>query len=269
MPPKKVSESAESHSEDYSKFMSEMKSMFKDFEQKLTTKLMKKLDDKFDVVLGELREDIGEVKNDLSQVRTDVDDINSQIDGFEKSLDFNSERLETVEKVQEDKRKKMETDLNEKIEALNSKLMMLEKHERKYNLIFHGITEELGEKLYEKMRVFFVRDLELEQGRVEQIYFSNGHRIPSNQTGPRPVIMRFSNFEDRELVLSKAYKLAKTGKVILTDLPVCMKKERYRLSKLAYDIRKNEELKTRIRDKGLEMVLEVRKDATQKWVIRK
>lgn len=44
----------------------------------------------------------------------------------------------------------MKQDLDEKINQLNKQLLMLEKHDRKYNLIFHGIPAE--EKLYEEMR---------------------------------------------------------------------------------------------------------------------
>lgn len=81
--------------------------------------------------------------------------------------------------------------------------------------------------------------------------------------------MRFCHYEDREIIMSNAYKLAGTGKRIMTDLPVIMKDERARLAKEAYGIRNNENLKTRIRDVGLNMVLEVRKDETEKWRIRK
>ena len=103
----------------------------------------------------------------------------------------------------------------------------------------------------------------------KKIHFSNDHRLPSDHDGPRPVIMRFVSYEDRELVLSKAFNLAKTGMRILTDLPVPMKKERQRLAKVAYGIRRDEHLKTRIRDTGLDMILDVTKDDTVMWAQRK
>ena len=51
--------------------------------------------------------------------------------------------------------------------------------------------------------------------------------------------------------------------------PVQMKNERGRLAKVAYKIRKEEKMQTRIKDKGLEVYLEVRKDENDLWAKRK
>ena len=81
--------------------------------------------------------------------------------------------------------------------------------------------------------------------------------------------MRFLYYEDIDFVLSKAHHLAKTGKRILTDLPKTMRDERVRLANQACKIRQKEALKTRIREIGLDIILEVRKHDTDKWVQRK
>ena len=47
-----------------------------------------------------------------------------------------------------------------------------------------------------------------------------------------------------------------------------MKKEQNRLAKKAYKIRKGELLQTRIREKGLSVYLQVRKDENASWVRR-
>ena len=73
----------------------------------------------------------------------------------------------------------------------------------------------------------------------------------------------------QNMLMANAYKLAGSRRRTLPDLPVAMKKERGRLAKEAYRIRKkNEKLHTRIRDKGLEKYLEVRKEKTDSWVKR-
>ena len=269
MPQRKSEKSEEGQSDtDFSKFTNDIRGMFKEFEQKIGVRL-KKLDEKFTGIFNELREDINEVKSDLTEVKSDVQNIKSQVEDIEQSMEYQASKVEDLEKEQEEKLAKVNCDLQEKIESLNKMLMMLEKHDRKYNLIFHGVAEEQGEKLYNKMRGFFLHSLKIEEEKVKKIHFSNGHRLPSDHDGPRPVIMRFVSYEDRELVLSKAFNLAKTGMRILTDLPVPMKKERQRLAKVAYGIRRDEHLKTRIRDTGLDMILEVRKDDTVMWAQRK
>ena len=93
--------------------------------------------------------------------------------------------------------------MEDKIEMMNKKLLMMEKHGKKYNLIFHGIDEDRTEKLYDKMRAFFVSHLEIEEDGAKRLVFHNGHRMQ---------IMRFVYNEDRDFVLSKAHHLAKNRK---------------------------------------------------------
>ena len=155
MPQRKSEKSEEGQSDtDFSKFTNDIRGMFKEFEQKIGVRL-KKLDEKFTGIFSELREDINEVKSDLTEVKSDVQNIKSQVEDIEQSMEYQASKVEDLEKEQEEKLAKVNFDLQEKIESLNKKLMMLEKHDRKYNLIFHGVAEEQGEKLYNKMRAFF------------------------------------------------------------------------------------------------------------------
>ena len=91
------------------------------------------------------------------------------------------------------------------------------------------------------------------------MYFVNGHRLPSeNAEGPIPIILRFTHYRDREILLSYAFKLAGKRRKFLSYLLVSMKKER-RLATEAFHIWKNEKTKTRIKEKGLNVYLEERK----------
>ena len=75
------------------------------------------------------------------------------------------------------------------------------------------------------------------------MYTADGHGMKTEQR-PTPFINCFTSYEDWELVLSQAYKLGGKQKRITTDLPVTMKKERGRLIREAYRIRKEEKLQT-------------------------
>ena len=77
--------------------------------------------------------------------------------------------------------------------------------------------------------------------------------------------MRFLHFGDKQLVMSRAHKLADRQIRILDDLPVSMKEERFLLSQVAYKIRNNEKLHTQIRDDAVNMMLETRKRISDKW----
>ena len=52
---------------------------------------------------------------------------------------------------------------------------------------------------------------------------------------------------------------------MLVDWSAEMKQERSRLAKKSCDIRKSEEIQTRITDKWLDVFLDVRKDNSERW----
>lgn len=267
---KPAAEAACKHSgmeEKFEKFQDEMRTLFKKLDDSIDQKI-NKLNEKFSNVYDELKAEIGTMKANIEANMSDIESINETLGDHEKTLEFNANQLLESENKQKKEMKKMEKSLDEKIKTLDQKLMLLEKQDRKYNLLFYGIPEEPGEKLYDKMRGYFVNDLGIDAERAQKIYFANGHRYPTRSAGPNPIILRFSCFDDRELVLSHAKNLVKTGKRILTDLPVTMKIERDRIAKIAYRIRRDEELQTRIKDKGLDLYLEVRKNRKDKWVKR-
>ena len=90
----------------------------------------------------------------------------------------------------------------------------------------------------------------MDEKMVRNMYFAHVHRLPSESDGPKSIIVRFTSFKEMDMVLSNAPKLAGSSRRIVKDLPVQMEKERARLAKVAYRIRKEENIQTRIKDKG-------------------
>ena len=109
-------------------------------------------------------------------VNKEIQNVTSQTDEVEKSIEYHAGKVDQVEK-EEEKGARMNSDINEKLQALENKLTMLEKHDRKFILIFHGIAEEWRD--YNKMRSFFVSDMKIEQERASKIHFLNGQRLPT------------------------------------------------------------------------------------------
>ena len=171
-------------------------------------------------------------------------------------------------KSQHERIKNSEAAMNKKITDLDNKFMLLEKHDCKYNLLIYGVKEENNEDVIETMKKIFTDDMGIGESRVDDMYFAHAHRVPSRGKGPKPIILRCTSFADRELILSKAKNLLGSKRTILVDLPEPMKKERNRLAKIAYDIRKSELVHTRIKETGLDLYLEVRKDENHSWVKR-
>ena len=251
----------------FATFKEEVKGMFKTLDNSIDAKISK-LETKFTGLFDELKEEVGNMKSNIEKNENDIIAINEKLEDYETSIEFNSSMIKDTEQNQTKKLEEAEKRVDEKIKELGNKLLLLEKQDRKYNLLFYGIPQEANERLYDRMRHFFATELGIEKETAQNIHFVNGHRYPTKNKGPNPVIIRFSSWDDRELVLSHAKNLLNTGKRILTDRPTKMKIERNRIANIAYQIRKGEELQTRIKDKGLDLYLEVRKNKTDKWVRR-
>lgn len=256
---------------DFDGLRADMQKMFNNLDTKLTDKI-DKLDQKFTGMFDNFGKELASLREELTESKTSIQKVETKVVEIETSLDFQYEKITENEAKQKEELDKTKTELDEKIEKLNMKLLTLEKQDRKYNLIFYGFPEVPSENVIESLKLVFAKDLEIDPFRVDRMNFNHGHRMPSETTGaPKPIILRFASYADRDLVLSKSYKLAGSRRRIVTDLPITMKKERNRLATEAYKIRKGlkgEKLKTRIREKGLSVYLQVRKTDTDTWVRR-
>ena len=135
-------------------------------------------------------------------------------------------------------------------------------------MLFYGFTEEASEKIFNVIRHSLITDLKLEEEKVQNMYFAASHRVPTKAPGLKPIIIRCTSLEDRELILSESKHYGGMKKRVVVDLSQDMEEERNRLAKKAYEIRRTEDKQTRIRDKRLDVILEVRSNASEKWVKR-
>ena len=245
----------------------EVRAYFEELDRKMASRFSS-IDSKFTGIFESLKGEVAQLRTEVTESKEETAGISAKVSEIERSLEFQAEELRCIKVSQTEGIEKVKSDLNQKISELNSKLLLLEKHDRKYNLLFYGIQEEPGEDVIEKLKTMFINDLERDEDKVESMYFAHGHRLPSRGQGPKPIILMFISYEDQELVLSNVRKLVGSRRRILVDLPEPMKIERNRLAKRAYDFRKKDQLQTRIRDKGLEVYIETRKLSTDSWVKR-
>lgn len=83
---------------------------------------------------------------------------------------------------------------------LTRKVDQMENQSRRENLIFHNIPEsedESWEQCETKVRRFISEELELDEIRMS---VERAHRLNTNSS-PKPVIMKFSRFKDKDKVL--------------------------------------------------------------------
>ena len=119
-----------------------------------------------------------------------------------------------------------------------------------------------------------MKDLGIEKFKAESFPLANAHRIPSRapvvgQKRPDAIIVRFMHYEDKQVIMQNAYKVANKKIRIVDDLPVIMKEARNDLAKAAFKIRNDEKLQTRIKVRGIVLVLETRLNSKDVWNTRK
>ena len=58
----------------------------------------------------------------------------------------------------------VKAELESKVQELQNTLLLQEKQDRKYNLLFYAITEESNEDIEDKFKNIFLNDLKLDMG---------------------------------------------------------------------------------------------------------
>ena len=106
--------------------LAEIRKMFSSF----SAKIEKKLDD---------------VVTDITSLKQDVSTLKTTINALEASMSDTSARISSVEDV---KLPQMDRKIKKLEEKLDEKLLALELHDRKQNLLFYGIAPRTQEEIY-------------------------------------------------------------------------------------------------------------------------
>ena len=248
--------------------LAEIRKMFSSF----SAKIEKKLDD---------------VITDITSLKQDVSTLKTTTNALEASTSDTSARISSVEDV---KLPQMDRKIKKLEEKLDEKLLALELHDRKQNLLFYGIAPRPQEEIYATVSEAIGQLLNIPLEEAAKVPLINAHRLPrSHRTpdqedsvesrnrpvGPDPIIVRFARMRDRERILqafeyptrqretrSEARRPTDPRVTVRTDLPPTMKRERGRLAHVAYQLRSNQPgLKTRIKIIGVKVVLQTRKSS--------
>ena len=146
----------------------------------------------------------------LIEIRNDVKRMNRKFDSLDKKVkDLRKDNK--VLKKQNSRMMDQVTELTSTVENLETRVKEaerknenLEAQSRRDNLKFYGIEDdrkETWEQTELKTRNYLSTQLETDDSNIK---IERAHRLPSKHT-PRPVIVKFSHFKDKERVL-KVYR---------------------------------------------------------------
>ena len=121
--------------------------------------------------------------------------------------------------------------LKEEVKVSKCQNIRLEAYTKRKSIKIFNIEEaegEFNEKTEELVRNMFHENLKISGEDIEQIRFECVHRIPTRQkqqqrsdpnSKPRPIIVKFSFFQDKEFVWSFVKNLKGSGIAIANDYP--------------------------------------------------
>ena len=226
---KKGSSAAEGEEEEDVNLASMMKEVLKE---------MKELKSEISGITIRLREEMLEMKEDLRRevremMREELSTLNNK---FSKRIEDSSSEikyeLRDLDRRVSDISNKLEKEIREssetenKLKYLNSEVSNSKKRERELqwkaidnearnrrnNLLFFGIREEKGEDCFRSAEDFIKNELKISQPVVLQRAHRLGKPTPPNAIGqrvsqPRPIILNFLDFRQREIVWASRFQL--------------------------------------------------------------
>ena len=155
----------------------------------------------------------------LSELKTAIEDSTAT---SKEALQI-AKQLSTENKVlrtELDQVKLRNAQLNSDMVKMQDRIISLESHSRRDNLIFQGVDESTPEDVYKKILSIFTDKLKLEN--AENIRIVRVHRLGKkreNTSRPRPIIVKFHWYGDRMNVVKARRNLKGSRIYINEDFP--------------------------------------------------
>ena len=172
-------------------------------------------DDEHVGVGGVMSARLEEMNTKLDQVFTACGEIELLKDELKKSLQSAEEEVQSLQESQKETSAQVKENnedidfLFEEIGALRRRNIKLEAYTRCENVRIFNVEEEEDENTEELVRSVFVANLKIPADKVKDIRFERVHRISTNNSTrlrapsyPKPIIARFSHYQDKEYVRS-------------------------------------------------------------------
>ena len=237
-------------------------------------------DPKMEPTLADLQKCVNDLSakvcKKLEDIHTDISAMKTKLQNLEGSVQDNSDRMLDIENK---KLPGLETKLMAEIDKLKDNLVASEIYQRKMNLLFYGLPQKPNEDVERVLREEAFMLLGLSQEEANSISIINSHRLPkrnadgnATNNAPPVIIAKFVYMADRNWLLSAYERKAKaktaqprgnaensainTPRIsVRTDLPPALKAKRSILATKAFQLRKQNNLSTKIAVVGTKVLL--------------
>ena len=155
------------------------------------------------------------LQTQLDQALAEIKSLHTIVEAFKDSLEY-------TQKQQEDANERIgrcESDQDRQEDELIRQSI----YSRRWNLIFHGVSETEEESCSDLVKHIMVSKLKIDQRKVKGIMFCGAHRLGkkkrSGNTKPRPIIVRFTCRADRDATWRQRFNLKESSIRMAEDLP--------------------------------------------------
>jgi hypothetical protein len=194
-------------------------------------------------------------------------DVNDKLTDISEKIEKLESDVELVKIDQEQDHEEIEI-LKKEVSELRTSLLHTKVYSRKYHLLIYGVTgpEDTNTATIQIVREFAKSSLQMNEEYANRLMIRNAHRLQRRDDGsPSPIIIVFGFWSERESFLRAGKHLRGSKMRIKTDLPPELKKKRYDLGQLAYQMHQDKEIQTWVREKGIDVWIETRRDDRESW----
>ena len=131
-----------------------------------------RVEENLNAAVCEIQADVNNVKNEVDLIQTELQKLRDDHYRIRKRCMAHRARSAQA-RIQ--KKELIRQSLDNKILQVREELLLLEKHDRKYNCLVYGIPDKNDENIFETLRTFFEEDLGIESSRIDEIGTANAH----------------------------------------------------------------------------------------------
>ena len=162
-----------------------------------------------------------EQRANFDVIQAQLGNVSASISDIRKDMTNMRDRIHSLEGYQRDMKKEINS-LHDRIATLEMENERSEQYSRRENAILHGIGEIPGENFASlRSRIISLLTKHVSGKSWSECDFQRLHRLGGNQVvrnKPRPIIVRFSHFQDKLLVLKSRPSLKLEGVGVSGDL---------------------------------------------------
>ncbi|KAK7882263.1 hypothetical protein WMY93_028437 [Mugilogobius chulae] len=176
-----------------------------------------------------LHKEFQNLRHSLEYSQQQVDSLTAENKSLKVSVDSLTSTLSSV--------KSQLTAVTTESKAMQETILDLQSRSMRDNMIFSGIPEPSTDDPEKAVKDFMVNQLKLTPQTVEQITFHRVHRLGQKlptATRPRPIIVKFEHFKQKELIQRQGKQLKGTHFGLNDQFPP----EIIRRRKILFPIRK-------------------------------